>query len=151
MGYQQKKEHEVGGREMGMDLEGVGGCSKCNMTFSERKTILERKKENCSSLTSKLNEQNSIFQNPNIALLLYYTLASLLPLAPLLPFPAPPHVAMARPPFLYSLLLCLCYPLNSPPHTLNKLYSILEREKRERERERSQTLLWTLRLLLKAF
>jgi hypothetical protein len=28
---------------------------------------------------------------------------------------------------ILSAFLCLCYPLNSPPHALNKLYSILYR------------------------
>jgi hypothetical protein len=51
-------------------------------------------------------------------------------LAPCSPFPSPisPH-GHGWPLLLYSLLLsaffCLCYPFNSPPHALNKLYSIL--------------------------
>ena len=45
-----------------------------------------------------------------------------------IPFPLSPR-GHGQPLLLYSLLLsaflCLCYPLNSPPRALNKLYSIL--------------------------
>ena len=67
-----------------------------------------------------------------LALLLFPSCSHSVPL--LLPYPLPHsrHVLMAG---LYSLLLyslCLSlplYPLNSPPHALSKLYSILERER----------------------
>ena len=59
-------------------------------------------------------------------------LCLLLSCSPSLPIPFPsllsPH-GHGRPLLLYSLLLsaflCLCYSVNSPPHALNKLYSIL--------------------------
>lgn len=61
---------------------------------------------------------------PLLALLLLF--CSCLPAPTLIPFPNP-HVLMAglysSTPLLLSLLLY--YPLNSPPHALNKLYSIL--------------------------
>jgi hypothetical protein len=52
------------------------------------------------------------------------------PLAPSLPIPLPlSPCGHGWPPLLYSLLLsaflCLCYPLNSPPHSPNNLYSML--------------------------
>jgi hypothetical protein len=57
-------------------------------------------------------------------------------LPPSLPIPSPPPLTHPTPshghgwpPCVYSLLLsaflCLCYSLNSPPHALNKFYSIL--------------------------
>jgi hypothetical protein len=33
--------------------------------------------------------------------------------------------------FLAAAVVCLYYPLNSPPHTLNKLYSILLKKKKK--------------------
>jgi hypothetical protein len=60
-------------------------------------------------------------------------LSLLLSLHPLVPFPLslfpPSSRAHGQPLLFYSLFLsaflCLYYPLNSPPHALNKLYSIL--------------------------
>ena len=64
-----------------------------------------------------------------------YSCFSPLPLPPLLSpslhsLPAFLHVVV-QPLLLYSLLsafLCFCYSLNSPPHALNKLYSILKKK-----------------------
>jgi cytochrome c biogenesis protein ResB len=58
-----------------------------------------------------------------------------------IPFPTSP-CGHGQPLLLYFLLLsdflCLCYSLNSPPHALNKLYSIKKKKEREREREKEK-------------
>jgi hypothetical protein len=61
----------------------------------------------------------------------------------LLPFPSLLSPGgHGRPLLLYSLplsaFLCLYYSLNSPPHALNKLYSILKKEKRKKEKKRKK-------------
>ena len=63
---------------------------------------------------------------PPLTLLLLLS-CLLAPCSPSLPIPFP-HLSTWSWPASTSLLspfLCLYYPLNSPPHTLNKLYSIL--------------------------
>jgi flagellar biosynthesis/type III secretory pathway protein FliH len=82
----------------------------------------------------------------NNALLTSYALASLMPLDPSLPISSPPPTLSPRghgqPPLLYYLLLsaflCLRYPLNSPPHALNKLYSIQKERKEGRKEGRKE-------------
>jgi hypothetical protein len=86
-------------------------------------------------------EYYSAIKNNEFALILLPHSCLLPPFPLYLPIPFTPlsmwsGLASALHSLLLSVFLCLYYSLNSPPHNLNKFYSILEEQETKQNKER---------------